>query len=470
MNLINLLYRGSCVLAFTCVVMVVLPGCSKDWLSAKPVKNQDIPSKLSDYKAMLNHTGSLNANNMSLGEVASDGHYVTESVWAGTKDIAPTNAYTWSQHSIYPTSESYTSTYYRVYQCNLILEGLAELKVSSEQERKELAGLKARALFVKAMTYYWLSQIYAQPYRAVSAATDQGILIQANSSFLDNVKRITVAETYDLILGYVLEALPNLPVKPEHVTQASQPAAYALLARLYLCMQNYEEALKNANSCLDLRSTLLDYNNVALPAYYLGAFNAEVLYHEEMSNSEINGFTTGSALIEADLYNSFEENDLRKSLFFSVFNGNATFKGNYNNSTFQLFCGLAADEVYLIRAECNARKGNTAAAMTDLNILLRNRYKKNTDGTSTYIDQSAADGNAALTLILQERRKELMQRGLRWADLRRLNIDPATAVTLSRTIGGNTYTLAPNSYQYTFPLPENVLTLSGQPQTTGWDK
>jgi tetratricopeptide (TPR) repeat protein len=468
MNALNDRQHTLRLLACLCL-LAATTGCKKEWLNVKPTKNQAIPSKLSDYRAMLNHAAILNGNCMAIGEVASDGHYVTEAVWTATKDVPAINAYTWSQGTPYPASEPYTSSYSRVYQANLIMEGLAILTVSTEAERKERDELRGRALFIKAITYYWLSQLYAQPYRAATAATDQGILTQANSSFLDNVKRVTVAETYSLIIGYLEEAMPLLPVKADHVTHASQSAVNALLTRVYLCMQQYDKALQYAKASLDAQSTLLDYSKLPTNGFFVGNFNAEVLYHDEMSNGEVANFSTYSALIDPSLYNSYDANDLRKAIFFTVSGANITFKGNYNNNGYLLFCGLATDETYLVRAECLARQGDVSGAMKDLNELLRNRWKKNPDGTTTYVDQTAADANAALQLILTERKKELILRGSRWADLRRLNATPATAVTLTRSIGGKTYTLEPNSYRYTFPLPVNVLTLSGQPQTTGWE-
>jgi hypothetical protein len=64
--------------------------------------------------------------------------------------------------------------------------------------------------------------------------------------------------------------------------------------------------------------------------------------------------------------------------------------------------------------------------------------------------------------VLTERRKELVGRGLRWFDLRRLNLDPRFQKSLSRTIAGQTYELAPQSKKYTFPIPDQEV------KTYGW--
>jgi hypothetical protein len=66
--------------------------------------------------------------------------------------------------------------------------------------------------------------------------------------------------------------------------------------------------------------------------------------------------------------------------------------------------------------------------------------------------------------ILTERRKELIFRGLRWPDLRRLNKDGA-GVSVTRKLDGQTYTLTPNSLKYTWLIPQQVIDFNpGMPQ------
>ncbi|MOA51075.1 SusD family protein [compost metagenome] len=68
---------------------------------------------------------------------------------------------------------------------------------------------------------------------------------------------------------------------------------------------------------------------------------------------------------------------------------------------------------------------------------------------------------SALDVVLKERRKELLFRGLRWTDLRRLNLDPTTARTPKRELDGKIYTIEPNSPNYVYPFPDNVIQLAG---------
>lgn len=452
------------------LAVAMLTGCSKNWLDIKPEKSQAIPSKLSDYAALLNNTAQTNSNLLAIGELAGDGHFVTDAVYAATTTAPALNAYTWSQLTVLQNQAGYNDIYTRIFFLNVVLDGLNKLSVATEPERKELAALKARANFHKAYSYYWLSQLYAQPYQAATAATDQGIIVQDDIDFKENTRRITVAETYKTIIDMLKEALPNLPVQTPHVTQPGQAAANALLARVYLIMQQYEDALASAASSLNQQSTLLDFSTLPTNRFFVGAFNAEVLYHDEMGSNEMNNLHSSNSLVDPAIYNSLAADDLRKVIFFTqnTTTGNITFKGNYNNSNWQLFGGIATDEVYLIRAEAYARTGDATSAMKDLNDLLRSRWAKDVNGNTLFTDLTAADAEEALDLVLAERKKELMYRGLRWSDLRRLNLEPARAITLTRTVSGKTYTLEPNNYRYSFPLPTNALELGGHLQTTGW--
>lgn len=91
-----------------------------------------------------------------------------------------------------------------------------------------------------------------------------------------------------------------------------------------------------------------------------------------------------------------------------------------------------------------------AESMQDLNELLVKRYKRN-----TFKEFTATNKTDALTIILTERRKELLFRGLQWMDLRRLNRDPRFAVTIKRYFEGQEYVLAPNDLKYTYPIPDD---------------
>jgi hypothetical protein len=147
----------------------------------------------------------------------------------------------------------------------------------------------------------------------------------------------------------------------------------------------------------------------------------------------------------------YDINDLRKTTYYTnIFSGRYNLKGSYSGSIIP-FTGLATDELYLIRAESNAKAGNIAQAMDDLNKLLDKRYK-----TGTFTPLQANSQQEALQFIRDERRKELAFRGLRWSDLRRYNKEGAN-IDLHRVLNGQIYTLEHNSKLYILPIPPDVI-------------
>ena len=80
--------------------------------------------------------------------------------------------------------------------------------------------------------------------------------------------------------------------------------------------------------------------------------------------------------------------------------------------------------------------------------------------TADYVDLSAQSASEALKIVIEERRRELMGRGMRWFDQRRLSTETGLVDTVQRVVSGVTYTLAPMSNRYTFPISAKVTDLN----------
>jgi hypothetical protein len=202
---------------------------------------------------------------------------------------------------------------------------------------------------------------------------------------------------------------------------------------------------------------LLDYNTLnASSGFPVPLFNPEVLFH---SSTALGILSNAIAKIDSALYLSYASNDLRKQVYFKS-NGNGTFgfKGSYTASTTQ-FIGISTSEVYLTKAECFARLGQTEEAIKTLNALLVKRWK-----TGTFTPLNINDAATALKKILEERRKELLMRDLRWMDLKRLNREPEHQVVVKRVLNNQVYELRPGDNRYALPIPEEVINRSGMKQ------
>jgi starch-binding outer membrane protein, SusD/RagB family len=232
-----------------------------------------------------------------------------------------------------------------------------------------------------------------------------------------------------------------------------------MLARVCLAARNYSDALQFADKSLQLHKALINYNTIPNSATsYFPRFNQETLFYVQMINYGI-VVSNSRMIVDSNFYKSYDTSDLRRSLFFKTNVNKLRFYGNYTSQGI-FFGGLATDEVYLTRAECNARKGNLQAAKDDLNELLKMRWKNN----GTFVPFETADQLELLDKVLLERRKQLCFRGIRWMDLKRLNMEVRYAKTLHRQIKGEAFVLPPNSPLYVLPIPPGVILLSGMEQ------
>lgn len=324
--------------------------------------------------------------------------------------------------------------------------------------------IKGQALFYRSFMFYNLMNIFSLPFDSATAAGNLGIPLRESSDINKIYQRASVKDVYRQIVSDVKSATELLPVNVPYKTRPSRSAAFGLLAKTYLLLHDYKNAGDYADSALKYNNVLLDYNSSIVsttPTYRFpnyAAGNPEiVLYGSGSGGSMVTPNPLGLSFVDTTLYTSYDADDLRKTYYFANVSGNrAKFRGTYTGIN-QNFCGIANNEIYFIRAECNARLGNVATAVEDMNTVLRKRYR-----TGFYTDYSTTDAAIALTKILTERRKELpFTAQLRWEDLRRLNKDSRFATTMTRIYNNTTYTLAPASKRYAYPFPQSEILLSG---------
>lgn len=445
---------------FFFLAISLLTASCQDFLAVKPDKQQAIPAeKLENLQLLLDNTGVMNSGYPSAGEIASDNFYIISEDWNALSEQISRNGYMWEE-DVFNESDrnAWTLPYQVVFYSNLVLEGTKKIEPEDARTQIMWNNVRGSALFFRAQAFYQLLQIFAIPFDPSTANDNPGIVLRLVSDVNAKSTRATVLESYDQVVKDLQEALPLLPGNPAYKTRPSRPAALALLARTYLCMENYELALKYADECLAQYNTLLDYNELNTDSSNpVPRFNDEVIFHCNLTFRRALRYPV--CKVDTLLYNSYASSDLRKNIFFRAnAEDDIAFKGSYYGSSI-LFGGIATDEIYLIRSECYARKGELGKAMKDLNTLLENRHE---DGS--YAPRIANSQMEALNIILDERRKELVFRGLRWTDLRRLNKDQRFSKTLVRIIDDKKLTLSPNDAQYVFRLPFKVIESSGMEQ------
>jgi hypothetical protein len=442
-------------------VLASMVSCSKSsFLDKKPNTNLVVPTTLGDFQNLLDNTNVIGFTPV-LGEMSSDNFYLGYNFWQNL-DIKEQNAYIWAV-DIYGGQgqvPDWDVPYQQVFYANVVLEGLANVKVDSSNA-VQYNTLKGAALFTRAFAFYNLAQLFAPAYDPHSAGTDLSIPLRLSSDINAVSIHSTVQQTYDRILDdlHLAETLLPSIVPYANRNRPSRPAAQALLARVYLSQRNYPQATLSADSCLQsYPNSLFLYDTlIATSPFPITQFNSETLYQGTFLTytQALVGLFYPQCVIDSMLYQSYAPNDLRRSFFYKTTStGSPYLRGSYNGGVYP-FGGLATDEVYLIRAEGRARAGDISGAMDDLNTLLSTRWK-----VGTYTNFTASPAKEALDTILLERRKELAFRGLRWTDLRRLNKEGAN-ITFTRNLNGTFYYLRPtDSLLYTLPIPPDVLASS----------
>ncbi|WEK33638.1 MAG: RagB/SusD family nutrient uptake outer membrane protein [Candidatus Pseudobacter hemicellulosilyticus] len=447
------------MLYFFCCCLL-LSACDKEeeWLDVKRQSTDVTPASMKDMEALLNNTYVFNAGYAVLGLCGSDNIILTDDNLAAASE-QDRRLYLWDPNP-YITDKGvldYLNQYNRVRYANLVLEGLDKLGTASDPAQG--SRFQAEALFFRAMTYYNLSQTYCVPY-APDKLSAPGLVLRTGSDPNIVNQRSSIQDTYDNILQDFRQAAAVLPRNGKYSSSPSRPAAHAFLAKVFLSMELYDSAWYHADKALAEYSTLLDYNDPVLvnpsssfrfPAFSSDASlnNPEIIFFASSGSTAITWPFYGIQYAHPALYASYGTDDLRRTLIYQDLGaGRVQFWGAYAG-TYYNFSGIASNELFLIRAETAARAGRTTDAMSDLNTLLRKRYR-----TGTYTDRAAASAEDALQQVLTERRKELPFTGqLAWEDLRRLNKDPRFARTLTRVQNGITYELPPGDKRYTFLIP-----------------
>lgn len=430
-------------------VALLITGCEK-FLNEKTDQKLITPSRIKDLQALLDNELLINQRIPRAAELSADDYYLENATWRVLNDFDK-RMYIWEKRNLFQagSSNDWGNAYQNVNYANIVLADIDKV-VRTAGDQAEWDHAKGHALFVRGQAFLHIVLIWAPAYDDNSKGL--GIPLKLDPDISKKIPRATLARTYEQIISDLKAAADLLPVASVHVSRPSRAAAYALLARTYLSMRRYVEMGEYASKCLQLKNTLKDFNTLNLEAVFPFAprfSNMEEIITESAMIATP-ALSNIAARIDSNVFSSYHQYDLRKKAFFR----NNGFRGSYTGMA-ALFSGISTSEVYLMRAESYARAGNISAAIEDLNRLLEKRFVVN-----TFVPLAANTAAEALSLILAERRKELIMRGLRWMDVKRLNKEGAN-ITLKRIIDGKTYLLPPDDPGYALPIPEDVIRISG---------
>ena len=426
------------------IVALGFTSCKK-FLEEPPneINNQE---KLATYEEILKSPDITNSYPYQM-------LYMSDEVRADFTEAnnSPTaNAYFWRSQLNKDTDSIpviWGQCYRSIHKANMIINNVMNVEDGTEAKKKALLG---EALTLRAVYYFDLLTVYAKAYDQKTAATDPGVPLLTTENLTEIYpQRSSVQEAFDAIIYELKAAETLLPTTAEDHSRINKYSAFGILARIYLYMQNYDQAMIYANKALAAPHQVLDYNDyvnagaLEIPQYNI---NPEVLWHRLPDKSN----AIWSIYYDDVLASRFRYDDLR-FIIFSVDDG--YYHWNYyppGNGTF----GMTFPELYLIKAEVLARHQKIDEALEVLNAL---RVKRISKGSYKPLKESIYFG--ALYLILKERYLELPFKGVRWADMKRLDAIGEMQEVNHYKFWSNAIvaTLLPKSPKYTFEIPSRVL-------------
>ena len=443
-----------------CVVLM-LTGCN-DYLDIKP-KGEKIPKTVTDYETLLNYE-SVQKVSDTYPTYLTDDVYLPDvaqgTATPGLNSVEQSilNLYLFKKDVFGEAQDDgfWFASYNRIYYYNTVIDNIMNAEGPSEQQKHSI---RAEALISRALEYLYLVNGYAKHYDVRTADTDPGVpLILDEDISKKDLVRASVKDVYAQIQSDLQAALPNLPAQPKgNAFRASKAAGYGILAKMYLYMGNYAEALKAANEVLEINNSLLDLKKYAVVKVQSSIGRTNV--PQDIDNPEniyikfapyVYGLSS-KVFGSDELISLFSEDDMRLQVYFTKNFRNIPTDKYVWAPYLRANLAVSSPEIYLIAAECEAREGSIERAIALINKLRDNRIKNNTDIVAT-------DRNDALQKVLEERRRELAMSGMvRYIDLKRLNQESQFAKTVTHITGEGTFSLEPNSPLYVLPIPAKVM-------------
>ena len=423
---------------------------------------------------------------------------------------------------------TWTPSWDRIFRSNTVLANLDNVIQTTEAIRNQVEG---EARFCRAYYHFILLVQYClwdedAPGIGYRDATDvDGIPERQTVAY--TLSRIN--EDLDLA-EQALTAAGRTSFDFETNFRPTVPTVQAFRARVALYRGDYETAMQNATNALEAHNTLVAFKDdpeyalepnqdiylldegktrvvdtihtyrmtnlvnrkaEAIPEY-------EELYLPSMSSESY----WGTPLVSEKFYNLWDrENDARWIHFYStrtpLLSASGIAKTNvledgtvvypsidyetqqwlkpwHGYSYSRFYCngsgsilGMTTAEMYLIKAECEARAGNTGAAAEDLKTLRRTRF---------YAQTAAENVTGSVQEVLDERFREM---GSLWRfyDIKRLNGAENAGIAIRREIltdptNINTVTtleIAPDDPRWALPFYRYEAERMGWEQNAGWE-
>ncbi|MDR1005091.1 MAG: RagB/SusD family nutrient uptake outer membrane protein [Prevotellaceae bacterium] len=452
---------------FSLTALLALSACSEDYLTTEPTEvatsdqidemAKNYPEQLmvkiinpllsGEYNYMNQYNTQQSASTthndfgwmsiMHLGDVMTDdlAFHVQGSGW-----------YTYDYMFDYRAEQYVRPYYYWNFFYSLINKSNDIIsKIPEGMDSPEVNAAKGQALALRGISYYYLINMFQQPYTQLSdPATTPGVpIIYTTAEGESRLNRVPVAEVYAQSEKDLLDAITLLDGYERTArTAINKEVAQMLLSRVYLALERWSDAEKMAHDARMASDAKLmttaevardGFNNINGKEWMWGAdITAETTTMFASFFSFICTFDAGYGgavgqyrKIDARLYTQFSPTDARLAQFKSpdaVVDANSSDVAEkcppYTNFKFKAVTGWEADyvfmrisEAYLTEAEAMARQGNESGAGALMKEFMANR------------DPSWSKSSVTADEVYQQRRLELWGEGFSFFDHLRLKKD-----------------------------------------------
>jgi tetratricopeptide (TPR) repeat protein len=314
----------------------------------------------------------------------------------------------------------------------------------SEAKRQQYI---ANSLFIRDISWYYLAQVYSQPYaydpnsKAIPVHTEA-----VTGPGYNDAPLWTIGQIYDQIItdlsGNVIAALPNNTGASFDPTIPSQAAAHMLLQRIYMAKEQWQDAIREGELV-----TGFSLSNSVREMFDAPYHTAENIYSMPFTNTERGGgnpagyicsevgyidtLNTRTGIVTIPGYHLASDS---RTQFIKVdpATGRETWYEKYDEATTPLewvhIFRYAETLLNLSESYYNIGNYQKAAALLD-------QVRRRSIPVGDILDVTSLTGDALKTAIYNERRAEFIGEGLRGLDISRRAEDfvhPAATTTAGK--------------------------------------
>jgi hypothetical protein len=397
------------------------------------------------FKDHLTFNGSVDQNLMYLRNFYQLSDFASDDVTCAQVTTDPLFLSFSLDHSPTQTNSRYFwyISYKIINDANTVIEQ-GEKQANPSAATQQLIG---ECYFLRAFCHFNLVRLFAIPYSINPSAP--GIILRTSTTDNAQKARSTVKEVYASVVTDAVKAA-SLMNAPRGVTYASKEAAEALLSRVALYQEDNQNAVNYANLVIN-SGRFTESTASAYPSMFANAAaSTETIFCIAFTTLDDYGkfgsiasqyYSNGNSgwgeeYASQPLRNLYAQHtgDVRTSYIVPLNDatGNVQLKNGipiYYVSKFSNQGGsptlsspimFRLSEMYLNKAEAEAKLGQTTQALADIDIIRKNRGLQN-----ALYNGTVPANQTVLQAVLQERRLELAFEGHRTYDVYRnkLNMD-----------------------------------------------